>query len=392
MERTPDQNVQSQAQADALPHRARKGRGAVTNRDGRFERYAHEADDDGWATLEREAQEAASIPGRGLDTRVERDSARSVITRNQSPDVPFDRSINPYRGCEHGCIYCFARPSHAYLGLSPGLDFESRIFAKDDAAGLLRKELARPAYRPRPIALGANTDPYQPIERRMKITRGVMEVLAETNHPVTIVTKSHLVTRDIDLLAAMAEKRLARVAVSITTLDSGLARIMEPRAPAPVRRLEAVRQLARAGVPVSVLVAPIIPAVNDAEIEAILGKVAKAGAEAANYVLLRLPLEIGPLFEEWLEAHFPDRKNRVLKLVRETRGGKLYDSRWQKRQTGEGPYAWVIAHRFKIACRKAGLMHPAGGGDGRGHDRVDWELDCSLFTPPKPDSPQLSLL
>jgi DNA repair photolyase len=372
--------------------RPRKGRGAVTNRDGRFERYAHEADDDGWGTLEREEEEALRAAGRGLTTRVERDTARSVITRNQSPDVPFDRSINPYRGCEHGCIYCFARPSHAYLGLSPGLDFESRIFAKEDAAALLRRELARPGYRPRPIALGANTDPYQPVERRMKITRGVMEVLAESNHPVTIVTKSHLVTRDIDLLSAMAEKKLARVAVSITTLDSGLARVLEPRAPAPVRRLEAVRELARAGVPVGVLMAPIIPAINDAEIEGLLDKAAKAGAESANYVLLRLPLEIGPLFEEWLEAHYPDRKQRVLNLVRETRGGRLYDSRWQKRQTGEGPFAWLIAHRFKLACRKAGLMHPSGGGDGRDHDRVDWELDCSLFTPPRIDTRQLSFL
>jgi DNA repair photolyase len=392
MEQVPGHNADKDTSGHAPPARARKGRGAASNRDGRFERYAREAEDDGWSTQEREAEEAERSPGHGLTTRVDRDSARSVITRNQSPDVPFDRSINPYRGCEHGCIYCFARPSHAYLGLSPGLDFESRIFAKEDAAALLRKELARPGYRPRPIALGANTDPYQPVERRMKITRGVMEVLAETNHPVTIVTKSHLVTRDIDLLAAMAEKNLARVAVSVTTLDSGLARVLEPRAPAPVRRLEAVRELARAGVPVGILMAPIIPAINDAEIERLLDKVAKAGAESANYVLLRLPLEIGPLFEEWLEAHYPDRKERVLNLLRETRGGRLYDSRWQKRQTGEGPFAWLIAHRFKLACRKSGLLHPSGGGDGRDHDRVDWELDCSRFEPPRTDTRQLSFL
>jgi DNA repair photolyase len=307
------------------------------------------------------------------------DKSREVIARNQSPDVPFDRSINPYRGCEHGCIYCFARPTHAWLGLSPGLDFETKLFAKEGAAEALRRELSKPGYRPEPLALGANTDPYQPVERRYAITREVLTVLAEAKHPVTIVTKSDLILRDLDILTELAQQRLARVMISVTTLDQSLARKMEPRAPTAVKRLAALRQLSASGVPCGVLAAPMIPAINDSELEAILEESAAAGARSAGYVLLRLPLEIKALMEEWLAAHFPDRKDKVLKLVRETRGGRLYDSRFGLRQRGSGPYAELLAQRFRLACKKLGL------------NRDDWRLERGLFRKPAKDSRQMDL-
>ncbi|HBC07964.1 MAG TPA: radical SAM protein, partial [Rhodospirillaceae bacterium] len=289
---------------------ATKGRGAVSNQDGRFERLTREAVDDGW-------RDDDDLPP--PRTQVLPDTARKVIARNTSPDIPFDRSLNPYRGCEHGCVYCFARPSHAYLGLSPGLDFETKLFAKHDAAELLRRELAARSYRCQTLQLGANTDPYQPIERRFGITRGVLEVLAACNHPVSITTKSDLVLRDLDILAPMAAKGLASVAVSVTTLDRRLARRLEPRAPTAAKRLRAVEGLSRAGVPVTVLAAPMIPALNDMELDAIIAAGARAGATAAGYVLLRLPGEVADLFAEWLQAHYPDRATRVLNRVRASR-------------------------------------------------------------------------
>jgi DNA repair photolyase len=360
---------------EARPNRPQKGRGAVSNRSGRYEAYRHIPTFDGW---EQDAEDGAEARPA---TSVARDSSRRVIARNQSPDVPFDRSINPYRGCEHGCIYCFARPTHAWLGLSPGLDFETRLFAKPDAAELLRAELARPSYRPSTLALGTATDPYQPVERRLEITRSLLAVLKETRHPVAIVTKSPLVTRDLDLLAPMAALGMVRVLVSVTTLDPALARRLEPRAPAAKRRIAAIASLAEAGVPVGVLAAPMIPALNDAELERILEAAAAAGARTAGYVLLRLPLEIKELFEEWLEAHYPDRKAKVLKLVRETRGGRLYESQWGVRMRGRGVYAELLEQRFRQACRRSGL------------DRGEWALDETRFRHPAPkgDPAQMSL-
>jgi DNA repair photolyase len=324
----------------------RKGRGAVTNGSGRFEVLSREVADDGWGAI-------GDLPP--LRTEVTDEHARRIITRNDSPDISFDRSINPYRGCEHGCIYCFARPTHAFMGLSPGLDFETRLFAKPDAAILLERELAAKGYQPKTIAMGTNTDPYQPIERRRRITRSILEVLERTGHPVGIVTKSHLVTRDIDILARMAERGLAKVAVSVTTLDPALARAMEPRAASPSRRLDAIRALVAAGIPTSVMVAPIIPAITDAEIERILESAHEAGAREAGYVLLRLPLEISDLFREWLAEHYPDKLNHVISLVHSTRGGKDYDSRWGLRMTGTGPYAWIIGRRFELAAARLGF-------------------------------------
>ena len=280
---------------------------------------------------------------------------RTIITRNESPDISFDRSINPYRGCEHGCVYCFARPTHAYMGLSPGLDFESKLFAKPDAARLLEKELAKEGYQPRTIAIGTNTDPYQPIEKQYRIMREVLEVLEAHGHPVGIVTKSALVVRDIDILSRMAERGLAKVALSVTTLDRHLARNMEPRAATPTKRLEAIRQLTEAGIPTSVMVAPIIPGLTDQEIERILDSARNAGAREAGYVLLRLPLEVAPIFKDWLLRHYPDRYRHVMSLVRSMRDGKDYDSEWGKRMKGSGPYAWQIGRRFEIAARKLGL-------------------------------------
>jgi DNA repair photolyase len=324
----------------------RRGRGTLSNASGRYEPIARVAFDDGWRSLD-------DLPP--FKTEVQVDATRKIITRNQSPDISFDRSINPYRGCEHGCVYCFARPTHAYLGLSAGLDFESKLFMKPDAPALLARELSAPSYTPRTIAIGTNTDPYQPIEKKHGIMRGILEVLEQAGHPVGIVTKSALITRDIDILARMARRNLVKVAISVTTLDPALARVMEPRAATPPRRLEALRLLAEAGVPSAVMVAPIIPAINDAEIERILDAAAHAGVKGAGYVLLRLPLELRDLFGEWLMANFPDRYRHVFKLIRDMRGGKDYDSTWSTRMTGKGPYAWMIGRRFEIACERLGL-------------------------------------
>lgn len=350
----------------------RGGRGSLSNRSGRFEALVREAVDDGWTLDDDEAPP--------LRTTVTVDASRSVISYNRSPDIPFDRSINAYRGCEHGCVYCFARPSHAYLGLSPGQDFESRLFAKPDAAALLARELAAPGYRCAPIALGTNTDPYQPVERQWKITRQILEVLDAHEHPVTIVTKSALVLRDRDILAAMAARNLARVALSVTTLDRRLARAMEPRAATPGRRLDAVKGLAEAGIPVAVMAAPMIPALNDDELEAILEAAVAAGADSAGYVALRLPLEIKGLFEEWLQVHCPDRASRVLAQIREIRGGRLNDSGWGQRMTGTGARAELLRQRFRLACRRLGL------------NRSRRPLDTARFRiPPRPGD-QLTLL
>src|SRR5437016_13230613 len=326
----------------------RKGRGAASNDSGRFEAEKRVAFDDGWGTADAEP-----MP---LRTELTLDSTRKFIARNDSPDIGFDRSINPYRGCEHGCIYCYARPSHAYLGLSPGLDVESRPFYKPEAAALLAAELRKKGYDCRPIALGSNTDPYQPVERRLGITRGILEVLRDFRHPVTIVTKGALIQRDIDILAEMARDTLAVVTVSVTTLDRDLARHMEPRAATPERRLETIAALAAAGVPAGVLAAPIIPALNDSEMEAILEKAREAGATVAGYTLLRLPLELKALFKEWLEEHAPQKAAHVLSLVAQCHGGRLYDSAWSKRMTGGGPYAEMLAARFDRACRRLGFQ------------------------------------
>jgi DNA repair photolyase len=324
----------------------RRGRGTATNRAGRFEPVTRTEEDDGWEVL-------AEAPA--FATEVAHETARKIITRNESPDLSFDRSINPYRGCEHGCVYCFARPTHAFLGLSPGLDFETKLTAKTNAVELLERELAQPGYEVKTMAMGTNTDPYQPIEKRYRTTRGILEVLERTRHPVGIVTKSALVVRDKDILARMAEQGLAKVGISITTLDSKLARKMEPRAPTPLKRLEAVRELSRAGIPVTVMVAPILPGLTDDGIERVLAAAHEAGAREAGYVLLRLPLEIKDLFREWLEEHFPDRVQRLFSSVRSTHAGKIYDSTWGKRQTGEGPIAWSIGRRFELAARRLGF-------------------------------------
>ncbi len=328
----------------------RRGRGASSNVVGRFEPIARETFDDGWERDEI---------GEPVKTEVAFERPRTVITRNDSPDISFDRSINPYRGCEHGCFYCFARPSHAYLGLSAGLDFETKLTAKEGAAALLTKELASLKYKPGTIALGANTDAYQPIERQYRITRSVIEVLAKARHPVGIVTKSNLVLRDLDLLAPMARDGLVKVFVSVTTLDRSLARKMEPRAPTPERRLEAIERLAAAGVPTGVMVAPIIPAVNDDEIEKILARAHAAGAREAGYVTLRLPLELRELFREWLAVNFPEKLERAVSLVKSMHGGKDYSSQWGKRMAGSGPYAWMIGRRFEIAAERLSFREKA---------------------------------
>jgi DNA repair photolyase len=349
----------------------RRGRGARSNATGRFEKSVHEAFDDGWESLgDLEA----------FKTEVFEDTAKSIIARNDSPDISFDASINPYRGCEHGCIYCYARPSHCYLGHSAGLDFETKLYAKSDAAALLARAFAKPGYRPSTIALGGNTDPYQPIERERRITRSILEVMARTHHPVGIITKSALVTRDIDILKPMAEKNLARVAVSITTLDRQVARAMEPRAATPSRRLNTVRQLSEAGIPVTVMVAPIIPGLTDHEIEPILEAAKEAGARDAGYVLLRLPLEIKDLFREWLAEEFPGRAERVISLLKSMHGGRDYTPEFGLRQVGKGPYATQIALRFRLAKQRLGL-----GGERR-------PLRADLFEPPGVGGKQLKLL
>jgi len=338
--------VPEAAPAAAIEDGRRRGRGALSNAAGRFEPHAREAFDDGWQRLD-------DLPPFRTSVTVEK--PRTIINRNDSPDVGFDRSINPYRGCEHGCVYCFARPTHAYQGLSAGLDFETRLFAKPDAPELLVKELSKPGYEPRTIALGINTDGYQPIEREWRLTRRILEVLRDFGHPVGIVTKSALVLRDLDILAPMAERGLVKVALSVTSLDHKLARIMEPRAAAPPRRIETIRRLSEAGVPTTVLVAPVIPAVTDAEMERILDAAVAAGASEAGYVMLRVPLEIRDLFREWLLEHFPDRYRHVLSLLKELHGGKEYDSTFGQRMTGTGPYAWTMARRFEIATERLGL-------------------------------------
>jgi DNA repair photolyase len=341
-----------------------RGRGAVSNASGRFESRVSDAADDGWSV------EDPSPPL--LKTTVTAEKARTIITRNDSPDVGFDRSINPYRGCEHGCIYCYARPAHAYMGLSPGLDFESRIFFKPGAGKLLEREMSAAKYSPATIHIGGNTDPYQPQERTLRVTREILEVMSRFRHPMSVITKSALITRDIDLLGPMGEAGYARAAVSITTLDRGLARTMEPRAATPERRLDAVRRLTAAGLPTMVMFAPVIPGLNDHELEGVLQRAAEAGASGAGYVVLRLPLEIKDLFREWLAANVPDRAARVMSLVRQMRGGKDYDAQWGQRMKGEGPIADVIAQRFKIARRRFGL------------DRALPPLDLSQFkVPPK---------
>ena len=360
---------------DILPDRPRKGRGAVANPTGRFETEKRYNIDDGWGA--GGAADGDFVP---LRTTVSPDKSKTVITRNSSPDIPFDRSINPYRGCEHGCIYCYARPTHAWLGLSPGLDFESRLFAKRDAAALLEKELANPRYRCRPIALGTNTDPYQPIERDFKITRSILEVLAEFDHPVTVVTKSALVVRDIDILAPLAAKGLASVCVSVTTLDPALSRRMEPRAASPERRLKTIAALKDAAIPVGVMAAPMIPALNDMELEDILAAAAAAGARTAGYVLLRLPHEIKDLFTEWLEVHYPTKAKHVLGLIRNMRSGALNDAAFHSRMRGSGPYADLLAKRFSFACKRLGLA------------KNDWALDTSRFHRPQRRGEQLELL
>jgi DNA repair photolyase len=354
----------------AIDRERRRGRGTLSNASGRYEPLARTAFDDGWQTLD-------DLPA--FQTTVTADSTRKIITRNDSPDISFDRSINPYRGCEHGCVYCFARPTHAYLGLSPGLDFESRLFMKPNAPELLERELSAPGYVPKIIAIGTNTDPYQPIERRFKIMRAILEVLERAGHPVGIVTKSALVLRDLDILARMAERDLVKVAVSVTSLDAELARAMEPRAPTPPRRLETLRQLVQAGVPTSAMVAPVIPALNDAEIERILEAVAAAGVRHAGYVLLRLPLEVRDLFREWLLENYPDRYRHVFKLIRDTRGGKDYDSTFGKRMTGSGPIAWMIGRRFEIACERLGF------------NKTHVKTTTEHFRPPRPPAQQLDL-
>ena len=352
----------------------RRGRGAVSNQSSRYEAHKAEWIDDGWGSLD-------VAPPR-LTTTLTKDCSRTVISFNESPDIDFDRSINPYRGCEHGCIYCFARPTHAWLGLSPGLDFESRLFFKPDAPAVLERELRRPGYKCRVMAMGTNTDPYQPVERRLAITRELLKVLDRFNHPVSIVTKSNLVCRDMDILSAMAERGLVKVALSVTTLDRKLARLMEPRAATPGRRLAAVNALVKATIPTVVMVAPIIPALTDMEIEVILGRAAGCGAIGAEYILLRLPLEIKALWREWLAEHYPDRAERIMRHIREARSGKEYDSRFHRRMVGEGPYAELIAQRFNLACQRL-------------HLRRGWEentLDCGQFRAPLGADGQLSLL
>lgn len=349
----------------------RRGRAAGINPAGRFETLERVAVDDGWQMLE-------DMPP--FKTEVQVEKPRTVITRNDSPDIPFDRSINPYRGCEHGCIYCFARPTHSYMGLSAGLDFEAKLFAKPDAPRLLERELSKPGYKVKPIAIGTNTDPYQPIEREWRIMRQVLEVLDKANHPVVIVTKSALILRDIDILKSMAERGLIKVGISVTTLDRKLARTMEPRASTPAKRLEAIKTLSEAGIPVAVMMAPVIPALNDHEIERILDSGKAAGASEASYVLLRLPLEVSPLFRDWLLQNYPDRYRHVMSLVRSMRDGKDYDAEFGKRMKGAGPYAWQISRRFEMATKRLGLM------------RRSLHLREDLFISPNSDGVQLSLL
>ncbi len=345
-----------------LPPPPMRGRGARSNASGRYESQAREAFDDGWTADDAEPRQ--------LKTTLTAEAARAIISKNDSPDVGFSRSINPYRGCEHGCIYCYARPAHAFMGLSPGLDFESKLFFKPQAAELLDAELRRKGHQPLIIHIGGNTDPYQPQERVLRVTRRILEVLSRFNHPCSVITKSALILRDLDVLGPMAERNLVRVAVSVTTLDRKLARSMEPRAATPERRIGAIKALSSAGVPTFVMFAPAIPGLNDHEMEAVLERAAEAGAGGAGYVALRLPLEIKDLFREWLATDHPDRAGRVMSLVRQMRGGKDYDAEWRVRMRGEGPIADLMAQRFNASRRRLGL------------DKAMPELDLSQFRPP----------
>lgn len=341
------------------------GRGALANGVGRFERHDRTFEPDGW---DRDEQEA-----RPLRTEIREERARRILSYNRSPDLPFDRSINPYRGCEHGCIYCFARSSHAWLGMSAGLDFETRLIARPGAAKALDAELRKPRYQVAPLAIGTNTDPYQPVEQTHKITLACLKVLSDFNHPVAVVTKGTLIERDIDILSDMAARGLARVGMSITTLDADLSRRMEPRVPAPARRMQTIAKLAEAGVPVRVMVSPVVPGLTCHEMERILGRAQAAGAQAASWIMLRLPLEVSPLFREWLATHYPDRVGRVMGHVRDMHGGRDYASDWGRRMRGEGPYAQLIARRFEVAARRLGL------------NRAQPLLRCDLFrAPPRP--------
>ena len=349
----------------------RRGRGSASNRSGRFEPLKKSSVDDGWESLgELDA----------FRTEVFVDRPKKIIASNASPDINFDKSVNPYRGCEHGCVYCYARPTHCFLGMSAGLDFESKLFVKENAAELLERELADPNYKVEKLALGANTDIYQPIERQYRVTRQLLELLDRTNHPVLLITKSALILRDIDILASMAERGLVKAALSVTTLDRKLARAMEPRASTPEKRLEAIAKLNEAGIPTSVVVAPIIPAINDHEIETILTRAAAAGAKESGYVMLRLPLEIRDLFREWLKEHYPDREARVFSLVQSTRGGKDYDSRWGQRMSGTGPFAWQVGRRFELACKRLGM------------NEQSFKVRTDLFSPPTLAGQQMRLL
>jgi DNA repair photolyase len=348
-----------------------RGRGAKSNPSHRFESLSRQFLDDGWETL-------AELPP--LKTEIFTESPKSIITRNDSPDISFDRSINPYRGCEHGCTYCYARPAHAYMGLSPGLDFESKLFIKPNAAALLREEFTAPNYTPRTIALGANTDPYQPIEKQYRITRSILEVLAEFKHPVGIVTKNAMVTRDIDILQPMAEQGLVKVALSITTLDGKLARAMEPRASTTAKRLAAIEQLAKAGIPTVVMIGPVIPGLNEHEIENILKAARAAGAREAGYTMLRLPHEVKGIFKDWLEKAYPDRFAKVMSQIKDVRGGKETSAQFGDRMTGSGPVAWMIGRRFQLSCQQLGL------------NATRLKLNTELFTRPPQAGEQLALL
>lgn len=361
---------------DVLPNQPKKGRGAVSNATGRFEPHARVGIDDGWALAEDDT------PAPKLKTEITAETVRRALTRNASPDIPFDRSLNPYRGCEHGCVYCYARPSHAYMNLSPGLDFESKLFVKKDMAKALEAELRKPGYRPAPVMIGANTDPYQPIERDHRITRELLEVLHAFRHPTVIITKSHLVTRDVDILADMAKDNLISVGVSLTTLDADLARTMEPRAATPPRRLDAMRILSGAGVPVAVMAAPMVPTLNDHELEAIMRASRDMGATRANYILLRLPRELKDLFSEWLQTHAPGKAKRVMNLLSQSRNGQLYVSDFGTRMSGTGVHAQLLSQRFKLACKKLGLR-PAGTGE--------FPLNCDAFMRPPRAGDQLGL-
>jgi len=358
---------------DRLAPNPAKGRGAVSNRTGRFEKHTGQAIHDGWVRDE----ELLSPPK--LQTTLTKDTTKTIIARNTSPDVPFDRSINPYRGCEHGCVYCFARPTHAYLGLSPGLDFETKLLYKPEAARLLERELRKSSYQCKTMAMGTNTDPYQPVEKTLRLTRGILEVLSAFNHPVGIVTKSALVLRDLDILGPMAEKGLAQVCVSVTTLDHRLANTLEPRASTPTKRLAAIRILADAGVPCGVMAAPVIPALNDHELESILTAAHDAGATLASYILLRLPLEIAGIFKEWLETHEPNKAKYVMSLLANTRGGKVYQSEFGTRMKGTGEYAALLKNRFELMCNRLGY------NDQR------FELDTSQFCAALQKDGQLAL-